>query len=98
MAMVGGISCTPCSAYVFTTSTGNPIVPGSVDIGNHCDDCATPITLPFPVTLYGTPYTTVNASSNGSLDFIGSASPFGTSCPLPDARIDRSILPLQADL
>ena len=98
MATVGGISCTPCAGYVITTSGGNPIVPGTVDTGNHCDDCTTPITLPFAATLYGTTYTTVNALSNGSLEFIGSASPFGTSCPLPDGRIDRSIIPYQGDL
>ena len=61
----------------------------------------TPITLPFPVTFYGTTFTTgatLQASSNGSLDFVGTAAPFGTSCPLPDARIDRAILPFQGDL
>jgi len=76
-------------------------VPGTTDIGNHCDDCPSPVTLPFAVTLFGTTYpagTVIQGSSNGSLDFVGSASPFGTSCPLPDSRIDRSILPFQGDL
>ena len=44
----GGPSC-----YGITSATGQPIIPGTADIGNHCDDCTTPITLPFPVTLYG---------------------------------------------
>ncbi len=92
--------CPQCPLYVTTTTTGNAIVPGVTDIGNHCDDCASPITLPFNVVLYGTTYTAgtmIQASSNGSLDFVGSAAPFGDQCPLPDARIDRSILPFQDD-
>ena len=99
-ACVPAFSCTPCPPYTTTTGSG-VIVPGTTDIGNHCDDCPSPITLPFPVTFYGTTYpagATLQASSNGSLDFVGSAAPFGTACPLPDARIDRSILPFQSDL
>ena len=94
---IPSVVCNPCPPYTTTTGAG-VIVPGTTDIGNHCDDCPTAITLPFPFTFYGTTYTAANASSNGSLDLIGSASPFGTSCPLPDARIDRSILPFQGDL
>ncbi len=93
-------SCPVCPLYVTTTTTGNAIVPGTTDIGNHCDDCASPIALPFNVVLYGTTYTAgtmIQASSNGSLDFVGSAAPFGDQCPLPDTRIDRSILPFQDD-
>ena len=50
------IVCQPCGGYSVTTSTGNAIVPGTTDIGNHCDDCPSPVILPFPVTLYGTTY------------------------------------------
>ncbi len=97
----GSITCPPCPLYVTTTTAGNAIVPGVTDIGNHCDDCPSPVTLPFDVVLYGTTYpagTMIQVSSNGSVDFIGSASPFGDVCPLPDTRIDRSILPFQGDL
>jgi len=97
-ACTAGGGCPFCPLYTITTSTGNAIVPGDTDIGNHCDDCATPITLPFPVTVYGATFTTANVSSNGSVDLVGNASPFGTSCPLPDGRIDESILPFQGDL
>ncbi len=37
------------------------------DTGNHCDDCLTSITLPFPYTKGGVPYTNVEVSSNGVL-------------------------------
>ncbi len=42
----GSPSCTP--NYTFTSGTGT-IVPGTTDTGNHCDDCTTAISLPFPV-------------------------------------------------
>src|SRR6267378_921592 len=45
-----------CSNYVTSTST-DTIVPGDTDTGNHCDDCTTSITFPFPVSLYGTSFT-----------------------------------------
>jgi hypothetical protein len=89
---------TPCSTYVTTTSS-SAIMPGTTDIGNHCDDCATAITLPFPVDLYQQLFTSVNASSNGSLDFIGAQSPFTQGCQvLPSTFWTRAILPFQDDL
>ena len=96
------IVCTPCPAYITTTSQ-DVIVPSTTatDIGNHCDDCTTDIALPFAVTLYGTSYpagTLVHASSNGSLEFGAATAPFGPSCPLPDSRVNRAILPFQGDL
>ena len=88
----------PCSTYVTTTSSST-IMPGTTDIGNHCDDCATAITLPFPADLYQQQFTTVNAGSNGSLDFIGAQTPFTTGClVLPNASWNRAILPYQDDL
>src|SRR5205085_332115 len=48
-----------CDHYVTTTDAGS-IVPGTTDTGNHCDDCATTITFPFPVALYGYTFTTAN--------------------------------------
>jgi hypothetical protein len=59
-------TCTP--SYTFALS-GTPFVPGATDIGNHCDNCGTAITLPFPVSLYGQTFTTATAGSNGQLTF-----------------------------
>ena len=97
----GGAGCPACPAYIITTSTGNPIVPGTTDIGNHCDDCTTDIALPFPVTLYGETFgtgTLIHASSNGSLEFGAASAPFGARCPLPDSLISEAIIPFQGDL
>src|SRR5205085_9635075 len=47
---------TPTCNYTTRTGTG-AIVPGTTDTGNHCDDCTTGITFPFPVTLYAQAFT-----------------------------------------
>src|SRR5438034_1935408 len=54
-----------CENYVTTTDTGS-IVPGTTDVGNHCDDCASAITFPFPVTVYGYTFTTATVSATGA--------------------------------
>jgi hypothetical protein len=58
--------CVP--TYVAATATAT-MIPGGTDIGNHCDDCTTAITLPFSVNIYGSTYTTARVSSNGNVQF-----------------------------
>ena len=72
-------------------------MPGTVDTGNHCDDCTTPITLPFPVYIYGTPYTSANVDSNGTIQFTTSGSTFTNVC-LPGPSHGRSFFPYWDDL
>lgn len=72
----GSPSPTPtatCAAGGYTTSTGTgTITPGGTDIGNHCDDCTTDISLPFPVSVYGHPAVSmVSVGSDGDLHFTG---------------------------
>ena len=55
--------------YVVTTSSGAVIVPGTDDTGNHCDECVTNITLPFPVIFYDQVFNSATVSSNGNLQF-----------------------------
>ena len=87
-----------CTTYTTSTST-DTIVPGDTDTGNHCDDCTTSITFPFPVSLYGTfGYTSGFVSSNGNLQLTGNSSSLSTICPLPDPNLDAAILPYQDDL
>ena len=88
---------TPCGQFTIATATGT-IVPGTTDIGNHCDDCDTQITLPFAFNLYNTNYSTVNASSNGRLDFVTINDPGGYSnqC-LPVTGYDYTIFPFWDD-
>jgi len=66
-----------CPPVTYTTTTGTgTITPGGTDIGNHCDDCTTDITLPFPVSVYGNPpVTAVAVGSDGDVHFPAVASP-----------------------
>ena len=87
-----------CSNYTTTTSTGT-ITPGTTDSGNHCDDCATAITFPFPVSVYGQAFNSANVASNGALDLIGTQAPFTHGCQvLPNTLWTMAILPYQDDL
>ncbi|KAF5406625.1 MAG: Repeat domain in Vibrio, Colwellia, Bradyrhizobium and Shewanella [Candidatus Udaeobacter sp.] len=57
---------------------------GTTDTGNHCDDCDTLISLPFPYTLYNQTFTSVYVNSNGRLDFLLNNEPGGfTNTCLP---------------
>src|SRR5439155_11225433 len=100
----GGVTPTPTPTatcmpndYTITTDSGT-IVPGVSDTGNHCDDCITPIALPFPVTFYDQTFFSVGISSNGNLQFTGAnESDFGNACPPTGTVFDR-IAPFWADL
>lgn len=75
----------PASAGGYYINDGFPatsIIPGTTDIGIHCDDCFVGITLPFPVSLYGTTFTTARVTSNGILTF-GSGSSAYSNQSLP---------------
>jgi plastocyanin len=88
---------TVCTNYTFTSSTGNAIVAGTTDIGNHADDLATTITLPFAYSLYGQAFTGASASSNGTLQFTGSTTAFTNAC-LPTTTLNNTILAHWDDL
>jgi len=93
LASAGGVN------YVTTTQTGQSIIPGTTDIGNHCDDCTTPVSFPFPVTVYGSTYTSANVSSNGSLQLLTSNGGASSGCfELPINGLDLSLIPYQGDL
>src|SRR5213080_1520682 len=88
--------CPPQNHYDIA-QIGGSIVPGTVDTGNHCDDCTTTIALPFPYTLYDQTYTTANVDSNGTLQFGSNLSVFTNSC-LPSASHLYTIFPYWDDL
>ncbi len=54
-----------CQVTYTTATTTGTITAGGTDIGTHCDDCNTDITLPFPVNVYGTPPVTVGGCRFG---------------------------------
>ena len=89
-------TATVCGNYTVATSSGT-IVAGTVDTGNHCDDCATLINLPFQYQLYTTPFNSANVTSNGQLDFLTADANFSNTC-LPDVTASYAIFPHWDDL
>ena len=80
-----------------STQSGQTYPASNVDTGNHCDDCTTPISLPFPVYVYGTPYTSAYVDSDGTLQFESPTSLFSNSC-LPGVSHGRTMFPYWDDL
>jgi uncharacterized delta-60 repeat protein len=86
-----------CCQYVTGIGAG-AIVPGTLDIGNHCDNCLTLVSFPFTVHFYDATFNQAFVNSNGSLLFTGNEAYLATSCPLPDFCLDAAILAYQSDL
>src|SRR6516162_3291264 len=87
----------PCTDYNFTLGT-DTFVPGVTNIGQSCDDCLTPITLPFTVQLYDQMFTTANVGSNGSLQFGSTNATFAITCsPLGVAGTTYAMGPYWCD-
>jgi len=91
------LSAAANAGYAVTSSTGNSIVPGTVDTGNHGDDQVLTQALPFVVDFYGTPYNSVNLSSNGNLQFTTTDTAF-TNQSLPASGFGPSMFPYWDDL
>jgi hypothetical protein len=103
-AFTGNYAVEGCLPNHYTITNGtDPIVAGTTDTGNHCDDCDTPVSLPFPFQLYGQTYTMVNVNSNGRLDFVTVNEPNGynIAClppPPNQGPYDYTIFPLWNDM
>ena len=65
--------------YQISVGSGS-IVAGTADIGNHGDDLATSISLPFPLSFYGGTYSSASVNSNGTVQFSGSSSAYSNAC------------------
>ena len=87
-----------CTGFSLSSAHGVSIVPGTTDIGNHCDDCTTNIALPFPVALYGATYSTARVSSNGTLQFTTNDAAYGNGCLPQAATLGVAICPHWDDL
>jgi N-acetylneuraminic acid mutarotase len=90
-------ACVPSPNYRFISSNGNALVPGSADIGNHCEDCTTAINLPFAIMFYGQSFSAANVSSNGNIQFLSDDETGLTECA-PFSFFNYVIAPYQADL
>jgi hypothetical protein len=65
--------------------------------GSQADDATVSITLPFAYNFYGVPYTSVNASTNGNLQFTSNNNAYVNSC-LPAGAMTDLIAPHWDDL
>jgi hypothetical protein len=114
LAGLTGFARAQCSAnngnYVITQTSGGAIVPGTTDLGNHCDDCSgapnstqgtvgPAVPLPFPFTFYGTAYSSVIPCSNGHLEFASpAATAFGNACLPTTTFTPPTMMPFWDDL
>ena len=75
----------PGTNYIFSTSSGNAIVPGTVLVpGSQGDDVTALVALPFTYNAYGTNFNSLRVSSNGNIQFSGAGNTsFTNTCPLP---------------
>ena len=86
-----------CDYTISQIGTGG-FVSGTTDIGNHCDDCETTVSLPFSYLLYGQAFTSFNVSSNGRVNFDGHDTCAGCIQCLPERAPKEAILAYWADL
>ena len=84
-----------CTGYTIAAGPGT-FLSGTTDTGNHGDDVATAVALPFPVTFYSASYNSVNVVSNGFLQFTTTSTTFGNAC-LPSAPQGAAIFPFWDD-
>ena len=69
--------------YTCESGTGFAYIDATQDTALYADDGITTINLPFPFTFYGTPYASVQVSSNGNLQFDSSNATYNNACLIP---------------
>ncbi|MFL5733617.1 MAG: dockerin type I domain-containing protein, partial [Chloroflexia bacterium] len=90
-------TCGSGSRYVIATATAT-IIPGTTLVpGSQGDDNMVNITLPFTYTFYGVPYTSLNASTNGNLQFTSNNNEYANTC-LPNGAMSNLMAPHWDDL
>ena len=90
-AGAAGPVCTLSPDYQTSTSSGASIVPGTSYVpGSTCNSCVVPVTLPFSYSFYGTPYSAVNVSNGGVVQFVSNNANGVNSC-LPNANFIDAI-------
>jgi hypothetical protein len=91
-------TCVVLGHYTATVVVGTAtILPGTVDLGNHCDDCLSQLVFPFPVQFYGEEYGKAVVSSNGNIQFVPESSSSASPC-LPNTELNTAIMVYQGDL
>ena len=89
-------SFTTIPGYAFDDTQALNFIGGTADIGNHGDDIVTNIALPFAYNFYGNMFNSVNASSNGNLQFTSSDNEWTNAC-LPFGDFNNAMYPFWDD-
>ena len=94
---------TPCNAganYTVSEQAGVSIISGTQDIGNHCENCVTPYTLPFPVRLYDRTFTSALLGNNGTVGFVANQNFSVGQClpPTNPPMFNYAILPFWGEV
>ncbi|MBK8985517.1 MAG: hypothetical protein IPM39_05455 [Chloroflexi bacterium] len=86
--------------YTCTSADGYAYIDATQDTGLYDDDGIVTLQLPFPFTFYGTTYTSVQASSNGNLQFANGNPHYFNECLLngPQPGMGDMIAPFWDDL
>ncbi len=82
----------PTISYTWDEISGT----GNV-LTTSCDDCTYTVPIGFTFDYYGIPYTDINMSSNGFLQFLGTYSDFSNE-PLPSGIPSAKVAPFWDDL
>jgi len=69
--------------YACESGAGFAYIDATTNTALYADDGTIAIPIPFAFTFYGTAYTSLNASSNGNIQFGGNNHSFGNDCLLP---------------
>ncbi len=85
-------------SYVLATMAGQTIDPGTTLVpGSQTDDGTVLITLPFSYQFYNQNFTTLQASTNGNIQFTSNNSAFTNAC-LPAGGLNNALLPFWDDV
>jgi len=84
-------ACTLTQDYAVTVSSGATIVPGTSRVpGSVCNSCSLQVGLPFTYQFYGTPYSQVNISNKGVVQFVSNSADGNNTC-LPNPTFNDAI-------
>ena len=75
-----------------TTFSWRDAVTGGTRLALTGDDVSTSVTLPFSVSLYGTPKSSIDISSNGLVGFTGGSLTQYNNAPIPSAGLPNDII------
>ncbi len=85
------------TTYDISTSSGNNMLAGTSDTGNHCDDCVTAVVSPFPLRVYGQQYSQFSVSSNGNMQFTTASARYDNGA-LPSTGMGVMVAPYWDDM